>query len=229
VIFDGDPFAPVFLTKEATNQGYFPEWIVTGSTLTDTSAFARLYDQRQWSHAFGISELPARVNEVDSEPFAVHEWAFGTAPRAASTYSLLYPDPLIFFTGVHLAGPRLDPQTFRDGLFSYPPSGGGATNALLSFGRHGYWPNDDYLGFDDATEIWWDPKAPGEDEIGRKGGIGLYRYVDDGRRYLTGQLPTTPARPFLTAATVTIFATPGNPVRPDPPPAYPRPPPLPPH
>jgi hypothetical protein len=214
IILQTDPFGPAFLTKEATSQGYFPEWIVTGTVLTDTSAFARLYDQSQWAHAFGLSELPGRVKEVDIEPYRVHEWQFGTAPQAQSTYDLIYENPLIFFTAVHLAGPDLTPGSFRDALFSYPVSGGGPTNATLSFGRHGLWPADDYLGFDDAALIWWDPAAKGQDEIGRNG-TGLYRYADNGRRYLPGRLPQGPDNAFDPGSTVTIFDPP-----PDPPPHY---------
>ncbi|HWW53162.1 MAG TPA: ABC transporter substrate-binding protein, partial [Acidimicrobiales bacterium] len=218
IILQTDPFGPVFLTKEATSQGYFPEWIVTGTVLTDTSVFARLYDQSQWQHAFGLSELPGRVKEVDIEPYRIYQWQFAAAPPASSTYDLIYENPLIFFTAVHLAGPDLTAASFRDALFSYPVSGGGPTNATLSFGRHGLWPADDYLGFDDATQIWWDPSAIGPDEIGRTGGHGLYRYSDGGRRYLPGQLPDGPDVAFQAAGTVTIFDPP-----PDAPPNYPSP------
>ena len=62
IIFSGDPIAPGTFTTEATNQDYFPEWIITGSALVDTTAAARSFDQEQWSHAFGISPLAARVD-----------------------------------------------------------------------------------------------------------------------------------------------------------------------
>ena len=153
VIFDGDPLAPVFLTKEATAQRYFPEWILTGSLLTDTSVFARLYDQTQWAHAFGISELGGRVNEVNSQPYRLYEWQYGQKPPAGSTYPLIFMDPFLLFTGVHLAGPHLTPASFEAAIFSFPPSGGGPTNAQLSFGHHPYWPQTDYLGFDDALSL----------------------------------------------------------------------------
>jgi hypothetical protein len=217
VILDTDPFAPLFLTKEATSQGWFPEWVVTGSVLTDTAAIARLYPPDQWVHAFGLSELPGRVNELHSDPFAVHMWQFGTKPPAEGNYPLIYPNPLMLFTGIHLAGPDLTPASFRDAMWSFPVTGGGPTTARLSFGRHGFWPLDDYLGFDDATEIWWDPTANGPDEIGRKG-TGLYRYADHGRRYLPGGFPSTAAHPFDQVGSVSIFDPP-----PDAPPCYPSP------
>ena len=33
VVYTGDPFAPGTLTKVATEQGYFPEWVITGTSL----------------------------------------------------------------------------------------------------------------------------------------------------------------------------------------------------
>ena len=65
VILAGDPVFPTFLTKEATAQGYFPEWVVLGYTFTDTTVFGRQYDQKQWAHAFGVSLLPARTTDDD--------------------------------------------------------------------------------------------------------------------------------------------------------------------
>jgi hypothetical protein len=70
------------------------------------------------------------------------------------------------FTGVHLAGPELTPETFRDGLFRYPPSGGDPTAPTISRGDHGLWPEVDYADVDSVAHIWWDPAAEGADEAG---------------------------------------------------------------
>ena len=67
VILVSDPVFPTFLTKEATKQGYFPEWVVLGYAFTDTTVFGRQYDQRQWAHAFGVSLLPARTADAIDE------------------------------------------------------------------------------------------------------------------------------------------------------------------
>ena len=57
VVFAGDPIMPIYLTKACAAIGYFPEWIITGIVLTDTSALGRYYDQSEWSHAFGVTSL----------------------------------------------------------------------------------------------------------------------------------------------------------------------------
>lgn len=204
LIFSGDPFAPIFFTQEATRQQYRPEWIITGSALTDTSFFARTYDQLQWSHAFGISYLPARLPEEKSDLYHKLQWHFGRGPTAEGTYGILNAPFQIFWEGVHLAGPKLDPGTLRNGMFNAPAAAAGKIAFPTSSYGQGLWQWDDYLAWDDITEIWWDPQARGEDEIGNNG-IGLYRYANMGKRYLPGQQPQAPTKAFDPANTVTIY------------------------
>ena len=64
-MFVGDPIYPVFYTEAASKQNYHPEWINTGSALTDTTFFARAYDKSQWNHNFGLSLLTARIDDDD--------------------------------------------------------------------------------------------------------------------------------------------------------------------
>ena len=61
VVFAGDPIMPIYLTKACANIGYFPEWIITGIVLTDTSTLGRYYDQQEWAHAFGVTSLAVPV------------------------------------------------------------------------------------------------------------------------------------------------------------------------
>jgi len=205
VVFSGDPITPAFLTKEATNQNYFPEWVITGSALTDTSLFARTYDQAQWQNAFGVSMLAARAPHTVSDAWRLYEWHHGEGPPADDSYGVIYPTPWIFFTGVHLAGPNLNVETFRDGLFSFPVSAiGGVTNVQTSFGHHGIWPWEDYMAYDDMTEIWWDPTAFGPDETG-KDAPGLYQYVSGGLRYGAGAWPATVPQAFNPEGAVTVY------------------------
>ena len=83
VIFSGDPVAPGPLTTAATNQDYFPEWIISGAALTDTAIFARTYDQRQWAHAFGVSFGAARTDPRVSGAIYLYDWFFGKNPPAS--------------------------------------------------------------------------------------------------------------------------------------------------
>jgi len=188
VIYTGDPLTPASLTEEATAQGYFPEWILASSYLMDTTIFGRLTDQQQWKNGFGVSAVPARGERSTNGAFQIWDWAYGGEPPH-NTANILEPPLRTIFTGIHLAGPELTPETFRDGLYRYPISGGGPTEAQTSRGDHGVWPDHDWGGIDDMTLIWWDPTATGEDETGNEG-TGMYRYANGGERYTIGNMPT---------------------------------------
>ena len=195
VVFLGDPVMPIYLTKAATDQGYFPEWIITGTVLTDTTVFGRLYDQEQWAHAFGVSALPARVPQKEAEVWKLYEWFYGEEPQAKGTIGVINAPISIFMLGVHMAGPNLTPETFRDGLFNFPPTGGTPTSPRISYGEQGIFAQPDYAPIDDMGVIWWDADATGKDEQGVEG-TGMMRYADGGKRYLPGEMPNLPANVF---------------------------------
>jgi len=189
---------------------------VTGA---DTTFSGRTYDQTQWAHAFGLSFSAARLAPGQDEAWRVHAWHTGQPPPARATHALIYRAPWIFFTGMHLGGPLVTPASVRDGLFRLPPAGRGmVTSPSVSFGRHGLWAGDDYGAGDDVTELWWGATATGPDEAGGQG-VGIYRYVDGGRRYLPGQQPAAETGAFNGAGTVTVY---DEPPPSDRPPSYPH-------
>ncbi len=208
VIFTGDPIAPIYFTKEATKQKYFPEWVLSGTVYADTAVFARQFDQQQWSHAFGMSLIPPRIPVTESGYYATYTDCGKTAaPPAYNTQAIIYANMLLLFDGLELAGPQLSAQNFYAGVTNYPllPRDPEKLRPVVSYGDHGIWPNGtDYGGSDVTGLVWWDPKAPGEDETGTNG-IGQYRYMDNGRQFLPGDIPTAPMGLFKTANTVTYF------------------------
>jgi hypothetical protein len=218
VIFAGDPVTPQSLTQEATAQKYFPEWVLLGAAYTDTSLFGRTYDQAQWKHAFGVSSLPVPLTPSADQLYDILVWQSGEAP-AAKTFKVLVQAPLIFYTGLHLAGPHLTPETFRAGLFRFPSGRTNPTDIHLSWGDHGIWPRTDLFGTDDTTLIWWNPDATGLDEVGNAG-KGMWEYSARGRRYLPGQWPKGAPDVFDPQSSVTSYESPPPAARP---PSYPSP------
>jgi hypothetical protein len=206
VIFSGDPVAPGSLTRAATSQNYFPEWIISGSPLTDTTVFARTYDQTQWAHAFGISFLGARTDPKVTGSIYLYHWFYGKNPPAATGAPITTALITLFFLAVQGTGPDLTPANLLAALFAAPKPPEALTQPMITYGNHGIWPQTDYLGIDDATEIWWNPKAFGPDELNRPG-IGLYEYVQGGKRYLPGQWPHVAPDVFTTTGAVTIYET----------------------
>jgi hypothetical protein len=205
IVFSGDPVAPRDFSKEATAQEYFPEWFVSAATLVDTNAFARTYDQQQWAHAFGVTTLAARTNPTTFGYNAIYKWFSGAPAPAADSIGVIQPSPALFFAVAQGVGPNLTPQTFKTTLFAGLGTKPAVSQPFLSWGDK-LWPTPDYEGIDDATVIWWDPKASGPDEI-RKQGTGMYQFVDGGKRYLAGQWPTVD-KLFDPDGAVAIYDTP---------------------
>src|SRR5439155_2274363 len=96
-----DPIYPIFLTQEATRQNYFPEWMIVGGALTDTTFFGRTYAKEQWAHAFGAGPLSARAPQEVGRAYRLHVWHFGRPPQAKASYGVIYPGPFQLFLGIH--------------------------------------------------------------------------------------------------------------------------------
>jgi hypothetical protein len=216
VIFAGDPIMPIYLTKACATIGYFPEWIITGIVLTDTSTLGRYYDQSEWSHAFGVTSLGVPVPVGADDADRLYRWWYGpnTSPASLAAPALVPPYEQ-FFEGVQLAGPDLTPSTFTTGLFRAPPAGGGPTSPLYAFGYQGAAPLPTYSSPADYTFLWYDATAKGPDEEGVVAS-GLMRYVNGGTRYKAGVVPTGPVPMFSLPGSVTSYAT-----APDRAPSYP--------
>ena len=216
VVFAGDPIMPIYLTKACATIGYFPEWIITGIVLTDTSALARYYDQSEWSHAFGVTSLSVPVPVSAGDADHLYSWYYGADTKPASLAApAIVPAYQQFFTGVQLAGPNLTPQTYAEGLFRAPLTGGGPTTPLQAYGEQGAAPRPSYSSPADYTYLWYNATAKGPDEEGTVGN-GLMEYVNGGTRYKAGVVPTGPVPMFSTAGAVTSYANP-----PDKAPSYP--------
>jgi Periplasmic binding protein len=204
VIYTGDPLTPAALTKEASAQDYHPEWIVGPTVLADTTFFGRTFDQEQWAHAFGVALVAGRVPQSENPNYTLYTWFHGSPPPN-NTYNVIVPTVSVLARGLTMAGQKLTPKTFQDGLFRYPPSGGDPINPKQSWGKHGLWPFVDYWGSDDGGILWWDPNATGEDEVG-KVGQGIYQYGNGAKRYTLGHFPAAgQGGLFDTSTAVSVF------------------------
>jgi hypothetical protein len=220
VIFLGDPLMPIYLTSAATNFEYYPEWIFTGTVLTDSNVFGRQYDQEQMAQAFGLAQTAVPVPQELQSVWAMYKWYFGAdeEPPALSQYGVIAPNVQRLAWGIHMAGPELTAETYEKGLFRMPPVGGGPTTGQVSYGNWGLFDAPDYFATDDMTEIWWDAEAVGVDEIGREG-TGMWRHSNGGSRFVAADAPAP--TPFVEEGSITIYeALPPE----DQPPEYPPPP-----
>jgi hypothetical protein len=180
-----DPIQPILITAEATKQLYFPEWFIVGTGLSDTSSIGRFYDQQQWQHAFGISPLWVTWDKVENSSGyrEYHDAMPGSAKGEEGVLINIYRGGFqLVFQGIHMAGPNLNNQTFAQGLFAMPRTGGTPASPLVFFTRQ--LPT----GIKDFSEVWWDANRVGPDERSRNGKGQMVR-ADGGRRYNLGQWP----------------------------------------
>jgi hypothetical protein len=166
-----DPVLPLFLTTQATQQEYHPEWVITGTALTDVDLLGQIYDPEQWRHSFGISFLSDVYQGVRAESYRTYKAVRTDEP--AFIHDVLYYPILMLFLGIQGAGPNLTPQTFEQGLFSYPPTSG-------ETGKWSFSPGD-RTATDDAREVYWDPTAISP----FNGAPGRWVTTLEGNRYVT--------------------------------------------
>ena len=199
IVYAGDPIAPRDLTFAAPDQEYFPEWILSGTILVDTSVFGRTYDQTQWANAFGMSNTAVPIARESGGFYFLYDWFHGEAPDAGDTIGVQWQASLTLalLQGV---GPNLTHESYIDSMLNSPATRRGAITApSISWGNDkDLWPDDilpDLNGIDDVSEVWWDPDTVGIDELEREA-PGVYQYVEGGVRYLPGQWPDTDPKVF---------------------------------
>ena len=199
IILLADSAMTTALLRQATAQDYHPEWIISAYQYSDFPLFARGYDQTQWEHAFGISNLPPISSNFTSDAGAAVidpvQWYWGTGKGVTS--ATVFEGLNWVMSGIMYAGPKLTPGTFRQGFFSVPAAGGAPSNDPNSV-QHGYGktaglPYDEYLrGNQDFTVVWWDPNTQGSPLGSLPGGPGTLWYLDGAKRYNAGHWPTKP-------------------------------------
>ena len=91
IIFLGDPIMPGYLMDAATTQEYYPEWIITGTVLTDTNVLARGWNPAQMTQAFGISQLAAPVARELQDATVIYRWYFGEGAEPPAQNSVRDP------------------------------------------------------------------------------------------------------------------------------------------
>ena len=178
-----DPIMPIFLSTKAAEQNYQPEWVVAGTALSDIDIVAQLYDQEQWSHAFGVSFLASFAPVQSGIGYSAYKSIRDDEPAFA--VETIYAQMYMLALGIHMAGPNLTPQSYEQGMFAYPGGSG-------PFGTWGF-DADSYTPTQDFRVIWYDPDAVSPQNSKR----GAYIEAYDGRRFKTGELPSSNQPPVF--------------------------------
>ncbi len=187
------------LTRAMKTQEYSPEIVTMGVGLIDIGLLARgtppgEFDQDVWSHAFGVLTLYPPVVGVTAGPSDLtFRWFWGEDQGVY--FQTAFATAEILFSGVHMAGPKLTPKAFKDGMFARPAIGGIAqdmsTNTVRAYGKKAGLPYDEYMVGGDATLAWWDPEKVGPSvSVAVPDAKGNWMFLDGAERYGRGDIPT---------------------------------------
>ena len=180
VICGCDPLIMTFLTAKAKEQGYSPEWVVTGVALVDNDLIGQILQPDQWSRAFGVSF--AGPPQAAGQGLGYRAYKSVRPDEPSIGVELIYNQLYLLAIGVQGAGPNLNPQSFEKAMFDYPRRTGPS-------GTWGFAPGD-YTTSDDAREVFWNPGAASI----QTRSAGTYQDPNGGARYPIGKWPATPPR-----------------------------------
>jgi len=175
-----DPISPIFLTQDAVQQNYYPEWVLEGVALTDSDNFAQLWDQQSINgHLFGMSQAgdtAALLNPNGEAGRVLTAAGVPVNPSSVVDYYELLP----MFNQLQAAGPTLTPANIAAGSAGLPAGGSdqspegpwyfGPGHTLIRGSREAYWNGSGQSQADGKT--------------------GTYVSVYGGRFFQAGEFPS---------------------------------------
>jgi hypothetical protein len=177
----------LLLMTAASAIGWEPEWVTISTEALDFGGNAANLPPNQSRHLFGLSswEIPRRPEEMECYQ-AYKEVDPDNEPDDA-TCKLLWHPIILMADGIQLAGPRLDKQSFEQGLFKLGHRYGQEPWAIGG----GFGPGD-YSYMDDLAEIWFSRLANNPET----GNPGAYVFTNGAKRFKRGELPVDSSQLF---------------------------------
>jgi len=191
IVLACDPISTIFLTQNASKQGYFPEWLQIGTALNDVDNAARLFDQTEVDgHLWGPSQLGStdKLFGDNSEPAILYRQLTGKKLTEGGATDGTYWGLLGLYSVLQAAGPALTPNSIAAGTFSLPP--GGAPDFPVGYtsfrdGPDGTPGAHDHTAIEDAREIFWKGTVRSPSD----GQSGTYLETYGGKRFRNGEWP----------------------------------------
>jgi len=173
-------------TAEASDLGYYPEWIIAGDGYSDGTTNGDTQSDEQWAHAWTVSYEtyygPATVQPCfvairQADP------TIGSDITAACLFDDEYADLRQLFTGIQVAGPDLTPATMDEGYHAIPAVASTDPRVPACF----YQPGDYTCIQDAVAEHWSTTMTPPDADYDLGTGAGCWQMLEDGARTLDGQ------------------------------------------
>lgn len=183
--------------RAATVQGYFPEWLMSTYIQQDISYVVRTFaPPEQLEHAFGLTFLPREVRPEDHPSWRAAKEIdpsgdqYTGDPVKLTEWDIAYRGILLLASGIQLAGPKLTPQAFEEGMSeaAFPNPADRSMPGAVGFADR------DHTMTNDAAEFWWSNQA--SDPYKRQ--PGAFCYVAGGVRHEPGSWPRNVPDPFFT-------------------------------
>ena len=179
-------------SKAAAQANWRPEWAIAGDGFHEGVQTGAQQEPTVWDHAWVMTNVVRSGLVTESHCYAAQRRDPSSDATDASfdcglhTY---YQDLRQLFTGIQVAGPKLNPTTVDKGMHAIPAIRSDDPRVPACFYNPG-----DYTCVKDAMVNWWDSesKAPGRNEQ------GCWRMVDEGRRYFAGTWPEREASTWRT-------------------------------
>ncbi|HVE76365.1 MAG TPA: hypothetical protein VND22_06325 [Actinomycetota bacterium] len=176
-----------YMSSLATKQGYFPEWLISTYMYQAEDTHAQVWDSGQVAHSFGLGWWDKQLPPQDEVWYRAVKEGGRNFNNEFDYYEArwLFNSIRMMAAGLQMAGPKLTPESFADGLMKsrFPnPNAGGPPDyqASIRFGP------DDHTAIDDAAIVWLS-KTEQSNWSGRAGAVC---YAQNGKRYKLGQFPS---------------------------------------
>jgi hypothetical protein len=197
-------------SKVMAQQEWYPEIVVTSAPYEDLDLFARTYDQKVWSHAFGMVWFPPYLTGHADETAAAFQWFWGTDKGTRfpiAFYQMLGLYSAIQFVGPHLTAESVGAKSLAK-IFSQGVAAGGyysksAFTIEVKVAAPGV------INPRGVAMAWYNPEQSGPGNYNLGGDAkGKYVYLNVGQRFIFRHLPTVKQKFFDESASSAQFDTP---------------------
>ena len=178
----GDQCGGLNYANAAAAMGYYPEVVVAGNGISDTTLNGQTMQQQFWRNAFIVTPY-TRADVPGERPCIQSTREVDPEANIRDTENIscaMYDVFRFVFTGIQVAGPRLTPPSMDKGFHAIPAVSSTDPRVPACFFDPG-----DYTCVKDSMITWWDPA--GRDPSSSGG--GCMRMLEGGRRYLATQFP----------------------------------------
>ena len=205
-------------SRVMAQQEWYPEIVVTSAPYQDLDLFARGYDQRVWSHAFGMVWFPPYLAGHADETATAFQWFWGT--DKGTRFSIAFFQMLGLYSAIQFVGPNLTAEAVTAKslakIYSQGVAAGGYySKSAFTVEIRVAAPGE--INPRGVAMAWYDPEQSGPGNFNLGGDAkGKYVYLNEGKRFIFGHLPTVKQKFFDPAASSSQFdaAPPSEPKQP---------------